>query len=519
MTTLKGMSNAFDLSHDHKLTCHMGHLVPVMCEEVCPGDIFRWNADVLVRLMPMLAPIMHDVSVFLHCFYVPTRLLFDGFEKFITGGEDGTDNTTWPYVEAPERTGFAVGSLADYLGLPTGVSGIQVSALPFRACAKIYNDWYRDQNLISPIAMSTAAGFDEETNMDIQRRAWPKDLYTGSLPWAQRGDPVYLPLGVDAPVVYNNGIKAVDNTDLSGKRISIENYTPNGVYTASGLLADKTTIANDNIVANTYSDADKPTLFKADLSKAASVTINDFRVAKQIQKYKELLARGGSRYIEWLLSMFGVRSSDARLQRSEYLGGGRCPIDIGEVLQTSSTDSTTTQGNMAGRGVSYQNVPQFTKYFEEYGYLICFMSIMPRASYQQGVRKMWLRKTRWDYPNPLFARLGNQAVKNIEVYAQDPTVVDENGISQNELTFGYNERFEELRRVPSSVHAQFRNTLNYWHMGRIFDNKPELNKSFVECNPTKRIFAVTDLKEDECIVQIHHNLQAIRRFPKNGNPE
>lgn len=510
-------ANAFDLSHDHKLTCHMGHLVPVMCEEVCPGDVFRWNADVFLRLMPMLAPMMHDVDVYLHCFNVPSRIIFDGFESFITGGPEGTDSQTWPYIVAGE-SGFAVGSLADYLGLPTGVAGIEVSALPFRAYDLIYNEWYRDQNLIDPVTISKAAGLDSTTSLDLQRRAWHKDYFTGALPWAQRGQQAYLPLGTRAPLAGDSGI-CVGNNNLVGAQAAFETVDSNvdlmyakvsGEWVRPTAHVKTTLKARAGGITNGH--------LYADLSTATAATINDIRVAFQIQRFMEKNARGGSRYIEWLLNHFGVRSSDARLRRPEYLGGGKCPISISEVLQTSSTDATSPQGNMAGRGISYQNVPQFTKTFEEFGYVICLLSIIPRASYQQGIRRMWTRKDRYDYPLPVFAHLGNQAVKNKEIFAQAPTVVDADGNVVNEKEFGYQERYEELRRIPSQVCGQFRTSLDFWHLGRKFANLPELNKTFVECAPSKRVFAVTDADKDECIVQIHHNLKAIRRFPSKGSP-
>lgn len=491
--------NSFDLSHEHLLTCNMGTLVPCLNMEVTPGDVFRWDADMFMRLMPLIAPMMHSVDVYMHCFFVPTRLVFDKFEDFITGGMQGNDETLWPYVTSPVG-GFAVGSLADYLGLPTGVAGLQVSALPFRAYDLIYNEWYRDNNLIDPIVISKDAGADTTTVLDVQRRAWKKDYFTGSLPWAQRGDATYLPLGVTAPVVSDGGFPTwktgaagtdewnffVGNQDQEGKPLmtSVSQEGQTAYWKNPGLHTD--------------------------LSAATALSVNDLRLATQIQRFKEKNARGGARYIEWILSHFGVRSSDARLQRPEYLGGGRCPVSIGEVLQTSSTDSTSPQGNMAGRAVSAMSAPRFTKYFEEYGFVIGVLSVMPKAMYQQGIDRMWTRKTRYDYPLPVFAHLGNQAVLNKELYAQ--------GTADDENTFGYQERYEELRRISNKVHGEFKSTLNYWHLGRIFDNLPQLNKDFVECNPSKRVFAVTDQSEDCCIVQVRHNIQAIRPFPKFGEP-
>lgn len=494
--------NSFDLSHEHLLTCNMGTLIPCLNMEVTPGDIFRWDADMFLRLMPLVAPMMHSVDVYMHCFFVPSRLVFDKFEDFITGGRLGNDETLWPYVTSPAG-GFAVGSLADYLGLPTGVAGLQVSALPFRAYNLIFNEFYRDQNVSNPVPISTDAGEDTSTELYIQHRAWKKDYFTGTLPWAQRGDATYLPLGVSAPVVRTHDgaepwFSAQDNSAVD-KPLFIGDQDQEG----------KPIMVNAG-TSGQHLKWSTNTGLSTDLTAATALSINDLRLATQIQRFKEKNARGGARYIEWILSHFGVRSSDARLQRPEYLGGGRCPISVGEVLQTSSTDATSPQGNMAGRGVSGMSAPQFTKYFEEYGYIIGILSVMPKAMYQQGIDRMWTRKTRYDYPLPVFAHLGNQAVLNKELYAQG-TAADEN-------TFGYQERYEELRRVPNKVHGQFRSTLNYWHLGRIFDTLPQLNWAFIQCKPSKRVFSVTDQSKDCCIVQIRHNIQAIRPFPKFGEP-
>lgn len=521
-------ANSFNLSHTHKLTCHMGKLIPVMCQEVLPGDTFRWQGDVTLRLAPMLAPIMQDIDVYLHCFNVPSRLLLAPgvWENFITGGRNGTDTTSWAYVTSPSG-GFAVGSLADYLGLPTGVAGLEVSALPFRAYQKIYNEWYRDENLISEVAIGDQPGSDTTTSLDLQTRAWHKDYFTGSLPWAQRGDATYLPLGLSAPVsVFGNGksLGLSDGTHTALGLGSVSGSLYNSPIIAGSAMAIGTAITSSDIAAVDQTLGLNPDPTKsnvkgtADLTAATALSVSDMRAAVQMQVAKTLNARGGARLVEWILTHWGIRPSDRSLQRSEYIGGGKVPISITEVLQTSSTDATSPQGNMAGRGIAYSNVPSFTKTFDEHGYVICLLSIIPKATYQQGIARMWTRKDRWDYALPVFAHLGNQEVKNQEVYAQAPTVVDDDGNPVNENTFGYQERYEEYRRQPSIVSGQFKSSLNFWHQGRIFNSLPQLNKTFVECTPSKRIFAVTDASVDECMVLVNHHLKVIRRLPSKGYP-
>lgn len=504
--------NAFDLSHEDKLTCHMGQLVPCLLEEVVPGDIYKWKADMFARLMPLVAPMMQDVDFYIHCFFVPSRVLFKQYEDYFTGGREGTSSVVKPYLVAPVG-GFAVGSLADYLGLPTGVAGIKVSALPFRAYQKIYNDWYRDNNLIDEVVVSTDSGEDTTTSLALQRRAWHKDYFTSALPWAQRGDPVYLPLGTTAPVVSNG-----NTISLTGQTHAVQGNL--GISGQSGTSDVNVLLRTLGGLGTSVQDVrfGSVTGLQADLTTATAATINDMRLAFQMQRFMEKNARGGARYIEWLLAHFNVHSSDARLQRSEYLGGGKAPLSIGEVLQTSSTDTTSPQGNMAGRAISGLSSLSFTKRFEEYGYILGILSIIPKASYQQGIRRLWSRESRYDEYLPVFAHLGNQEVKNKELYAQAPTVLDASGQPVNEDTFGYQERFEEFRRHPSQVCGQFKTTLNFWHQGRIFDSLPTLSQSFIECNPSKRVFAVTDANEDEVIVKIDHHVVAVRPIPKFGNP-
>lgn len=521
--------NVFDLGHERKFSMNMGQLVPILCQEVVPGDSFRVNTEMMLRFAPMLAPIMHRVNVYTHYFFVPNRLLWNQWEDFITGGEDGTSVPVFPTLNFNSRNMkklLTVGSLADYMGIPvvpdnvTPVNGMAVNALPFRAYQLIYNEFYRDQNLQDPVAINLNSGVATLVETDelctLRNRAWEKDYFTSALPWAQRGGEVTLPLSGDANVYYDSEVGS------SQKLVSAEQGLPGPVAT-KGIASKLSTGGGESYLITQesltetpdYVNIDPNGTLKADLSDVNSFTINELRRSAALQRWLERNARGGARYIEQILSHFGVRSSDARLQRPEYLGGGKSPVAISEVLQTSSTDSASPQANMAGHGMAVGRSHEFKKFFEEHGFIIGIMSVIPRSSYQQGLPRIFSKFDKFDYFFPEFAHLGEQEIKNRELYFS----FENDG--KNEDLFGYTPRYAEYKFIPGSVHGDFRTNLSFWHLGRIFSQRPNLNGDFVQVKPETldRIFAVNDeAATNKLWIQIYNDVKAIRPMPKFGTP-
>lgn len=496
--------SVFDLSFEHKTTCRMGQLVPVMCEEVMPGDTFKVNTEAFCRILPLIAPMMHNVRLRMEYWFVPTRLLWNEFEDFIGGGRDGKAEPVFPTISSPTN-GFAVGSLADHFGLPVAqklengsqqiISPLEVSALQFRAYAFLYNECYRNPTLQEEVPISFDSGPDTTTNTDLLMRCWERDYFTSALPFAQRGDPVYLPLGTTAPVRFNG-----PSGDIATVK-SVNSPTGVGYFhvnSASGTYPVGIANSGSGFASN----------LDVDLTHASSVSIDEMRASVQMQLWKTLAARGGYRYIEMILSQFGVKSSDARLQRPEFLGGGSTYVSIAEVLQTSASNETSPQGHMAGHALSYNTVPKFKRFFEEFGYVICLLSVMPRTAYQQGVERQWSRRSKWDYPFPVFDHLGEQRVLNKELFAT--------GTSRDDETFGFQGRYNEFRYKSSQVSGDFRSSLSYWHMGRIFGSPPALNAEMVQSNPTDRVYAV--FEGDHCLLDVFHHFKAIRPLSKYAKP-
>lgn len=490
--------NKFSLSNYKLFSCDMGELIPNALIEVLPGDTFQAHTSALVRASPLLAPVMHPVHVRQHWWYVPHRLVWEDWENFITGGPDGMDASVFPTVDA--GAGFAVGSLADYLGVPTGIAGYDVSAIPFRGYAKIWNEWYRDQDLETPLVIDETSGADTTTSVLLQNVAWEKDYFTSSRPWEQKGPQVTIPISGQAPI---DGIGI--RTGASQANASLAGFRQSGVL-PTATYPNSYSSNNDTFEIRTVTpglDTDKPDVF-ADLSQATGVSINDLREALAIQRFEEARARYGSRYVEYLRYL-GVRSSDARLQRPEYLGGGKQTIQFSEVLQTGA--GADPVGTLRGHGITAMRSRRFRRFFEEHGYIFGLMSIKPRTMYFQGSHRTWNRRVKEDFWQKELEHIGQQEVLYKELYAAHATP---------EGVFGYQDRYDEYRRTESSVAGEFRtSTLNHWHMAREFASDPALNATFVKSVPTERIFA--SAATDVLYVMAMHSVQARRMLTRQGS--
>lgn len=502
----------FSLSHYRLLTCDMGELIPAGLIEVLPGDTFQQASSALIRVSPLLAPVMHPVVVRIHHWFVPHRLVWDDWEKFITGGPDGMDASVFPTITlsytgpAPGTGSGRLGGLADYLGCPTGVNGLEVSALPFRGYSMIFNEWYRDQDLVTPLTIDLTSGADTTTNTNIQNCAWEKDYYTSARPWSLKGPNVTVPLGGEANVI-GLGINPTTVAGVaSGATFKESGNLAGRAYTNS--LGGAAWANNIGLEMSTATASAIPRV-RADLSTGGIVDINDLRLAFALQRYEEARARYGSRYTEYLRYL-GVRSSDARLQRPEYLGGGKQTIQFSEVLQTSPTTNgsdTVGVGNLKGHGISAVRSNRYRRFFEEHGYIFSFFSVRPKTIYVQGLQRTWNRRVKEDFWQRELEHIGQQEVLRKEVYGASPTP---------NAVFGYQDRYDEYRRSESWVSAEFRDAgLDYWHMARIFGSEPSLNASFVQSNPTKRNYAVATT--DSLLCMVNHNVQARRMLSRTGN--
>lgn len=506
--------SSFNRSHGYKTTFNAGGLVPFFVDEVLPGDTFNLSVTMFCRLSTPIVPFMDNLFLETFFFFVPNRLVWDHWQAFNGEQVNPGDSTDYlvPLVRTdpnkPHVPDFSVTplSLGDYFGLPVG-KNISFNALPFRAYNLIWNEWFRDENLQKSVTVAKGDGFDSLSLYKVLPRGKRHDYFTSCLPWPQKGPGVELPLAGEAPVygsgqlglfikesggaIKNSGsvTKSLEGTDVFG----LEGYGQIGVARKG--------------------DTAFPSNLYADLSSVTAATINSLRQAFQLQKLYERDARGGTRYVEILRSHFGVVSPDARLQRPEYLGGSSTPIHVTPVPQTSATGTTTPQGNLSAYGLAGDSVHGFTKSFVEHGYIIGLVNVRADLTYQQGLNRMWSRRSRFDFYWPALAHLGEQAVLNKEIFCD--------GTANDDKVFGYQERWSEYRYYPSLITGKLRSTdaqsLDIWHLSQKFDSCPTLSNDFiVDKPPIERVVAVPS--EPHFILDSYFSLNCVRPMPVYSVP-
>ena len=490
----------FNLSHTQLHTGYMGQLIPVGLVEVLPGDTIQHAAQALVRAAPLATPPMHPVRIDVRHFFVPHRLVWDNWEDFITGGPDGMNASAFPVFEAP--TG-PVGGLNDNLGIPPAAGGQEVNVLPLRAVCLIWNEYYRDQDLQTPLTISKADGLDLTAYPSDLRVNWEKDYFTTSRPFEQKGPDVTIPLGTEATgtaTILQGGLAS------GGSLFNIVRGEADTGGQASVDLATGTISIGDAL--RLVGDVD------VDLTTATAANVNDLRLAMAIQRYQEARARYGSRYTEYLRYL-GVRSSDARLQRPEYLGGGRTNLQFSEVLSTSIDYNGSADfplpGAFGGHGIGANRTNRYRKFFEEHGYVISLMSVIPQTMYPDGLFRHWNRRTKEDFFQKELQHIGQQAVLNKEVQA---------GHTNPDDIFGYQDRYDEYRRSESQVHGEFRagQLLSDWHFARQVPDDAALNNDFVRAQVSVEPFQYQGGENPTTLyIAIRHQLVARRILAQRGS--
>lgn len=555
--------SVFDRSHDYKTTLDAGYLIPFFVDEVLPGDTFKLRVNAFVRMNTLIAPFMDNVFMDTFFFFVPTRLVWDNWQRFCGEKKNPGDSTDFLIPSLSGTNKFAPETIFDYMGIPTLVSldpaNTPINALPFRAYNLIYNEWFRDENLIDSVAVPTGDGPDDTDNYNLLKRAKRHDYFTSALPWPQKGPSVDVGLTGNAPIsgwadssfTYKSSNQTGIESDYLAGFFGKVSYSTGGQAgslgtgswlggignNAIGNPRHMTSDDRDNVegreqyvsaigITGTPGSGQGSFIFQdgklepsgdanlyADLSGVSAITINDLRQAFQIQKFYEKWARGGSRYTETLRVMFNVISPDARLQRPEYLGGTHSRVNVVPTAQTSSTDTVSPQSNLSAFGVLGDSAHGFNKSFVEHGYIIGLVCLRADITYQQGLNRLWSRRQLFDFYWPTLAHLGEQVVYNKEIYAQG--TADDNGV------FGYQERYAEYRYKPSMITGKLRSTdpqsLDVWHLAQKFDSLPKLNRDFIEENPPiRRVIAVQN--EPQFFADFWFDLKTSRPMPVYSVP-
>lgn len=494
--------NKFSLSHYKLFTGNMGKLIPIAWYEVLPGDSVRQRTSLFLRMQALLAPIMHPVRINIRSFYVPYRILNDAFPGFITGGEDGQDDTEWPYITVDDLSGGESG-LLDYLGIPPidyDGNTLDLSAYAPRAYNLIFNEYYRDPQLVEEREIDFADGFDDSTDLTMADVPWEQDYFTTARPDDTLGTDVTIPLTGDAPVT---GIGPVSQTYPVTPTI-YETDGTGGRATTNGKTFGFNAVGNMDYTLGLEEDPDNAGFpnIRADLSAVSGVPISDLRFAIAVQKFMENRNTQGGDFLEFL-RQYGVKGLDARLQKPEYLGGGRATVQFSEVLDHTSAG---TLGAMGGHGIAGLRTRRFKRFIPEHGLVMTLMSVMPKPIYADGVNKKWLRDTKWKYFQHELQGIGDQEVLDIELYAD---------AADKESVFGYQMKYDCYKWHPSEIAGEFRSTNDHWHLARMFEAEPSLNEAFVYgIVPQSRILASS--ATDAFYSQASHSIQLRRLMNRSG---